>query len=215
MRLSLREALRFLGVSRQARLLIALVTIHCFFTMGFDAILPIHARDTFDGDAAVFGTLLIAIGVGAIVGILGTSWVTSDRGRGVVFTVSGGASGLGLVILGLAPDLAWAYAGAAIQGAAGTVFVATAVASLQETVPDRIRGGVLAIFLLAAGGIMPVMSFVNGAASDLVGTRVLIAGPGAAFVVALAAWSLAEADLRQMYRTGRPRIRAPEAAAGD
>lgn len=214
-RLSLKEAMRFLGLSRQARLIITLVTVHCFFVMGFDSLLPIHARNALDGGATIFGTLLIAIGLGAIVGILGTTVVTSDRARGAVFFVSGIASGLGLIILGIAPDLPTAYAGAAVTGGAGTVFVATAVAALQETVPDRIRGGVLAIFLLVAGGIMPVMSFVNGAASDVVGTRVLIAGPGAAFIVVLLAWSLMEGDLRRMYRTGRVGAPLPHAASGD
>ena len=214
-RLSLREARAFLGVSRQARLIIAMVTLHCFFVMGFDAILPIHARNAFGGDAAVFGTLLIAIGSGAIVGILGTSWITSDRGRGAVFFSSGIGSGLGLVLLGVAPTLPIAYVGAALTGAAGTVFVATAVASLQEAVPDRIRGGVLAIFLLTAGGIMPVMSFANGAASDVISTRVLLAAPGAGFVVVFLAWALVEADLRRMFRTGRPGAPPPEPIAAD
>ena len=132
-----------------------------------------------------------------------------------MFFGSGIASGLGLVILGLAPNLAIAYVGAGITGGAGTVFVATAVASLQETVPDRIRGGVLAIFLLTAGGIMPVMSFVNGAASDAISTRILIAVPGAAFVVVLLVWSLVEADLRRMYRTGRAGPSPSQAAGGD
>ena len=101
------------------------------------------------------------------------------------------------------------------RGSLAARFVATAVASLQETVPDRIRGGVLAIFLLTAGGIMPVMSFVNGAASDAISTRILIAMPGAAFVVVLLVWSLVEADLRRMYRTGRAGPPLSEAAAGD
>ena len=92
---SLREALRFLGVSRHARLMIALITVHCLFTMGFDALLPIHARDVFDGDANVFGSLLIAIGVGALLGIVAMTRVTSDRARGALFLATGVGSGWG------------------------------------------------------------------------------------------------------------------------
>jgi MFS family permease len=213
--LSLRQAIRFLGISRRARLMIALVTIHCLFVMGFDGLLPIHARDAFDGGATVFGTLLIALGVGAIAGILSMAWVASDRMRGAVFFWSGISSGVGLVILGIAPDLAIAYLGAVITGAAGTVFVATAVSALQETVPDGIRGGVLAIFLLTAGGIMPVMSFANAAASDVISTRILIAVPGAAFVVVFLIWSVLESDLRQMYRFGGGESPLPAPPSGD
>ena len=211
---SLREALRFLGVSRHARLMIALITVHCLFTMGFDALLPIHARDVFDGDANVFGSLLIAIGVGALLGIVAMTRVTSDRPRGALFLATGVGSGLGLVILGLAPTLPVAYLGAALLGGAGTVFVATGVSSLQEAVPDGIRGGVMAIFLMTAGGIMPIMSLVNGTISDVISTRILIAGPGVLFIVALLLWSLAESDLRRMYRTGGVGAGLP-AAAGD
>ena len=72
----------------------------------------------------------------------------------------------------------------------------------------------LAIFLFTAGGIMPVMSFANGAASDVINTRVLLAAPGAGFVVVFLAWALVEADLRRMCRTGRPGAPPPEPITG-
>ena len=62
---------------------------------------------------------------------------------------------------------------------------------------------------------MPVMSFVNAAASDVISTRILISGPGAAFVVVFLIWSVLESDLRQMYRFGGTASPLPTPPSGD
>ncbi len=199
---NIRDALRFLGRNPRVRLIIAVVTVHCLFTMGFDALLPIHVRNEFDGGAGMFGAILIGIGAGAMVGILALITVSNDRTRGAVFFGSGVLSGAGLAILGLAPSPAIAIAGGALMGAAGTVFVALGATFIQEVTPDGIRGGVMSVFLMFAGGIMPVMTLGNGAAADVISTRVLLVLPAVMFVVVLLAWSVVGRELRGLYRSG-------------
>jgi hypothetical protein len=128
--------------------------------------------------------------------------VKSDRGRGRVFFMAGLVSGVGLAWLGLAPTVGLALVGAVMMGAGGAAFVALGATFIQEVVPDPIRGGVMSVFLMFAGGIMPVMSLANGAASDVIDTSILIAVPAVIFVVILVGWSLMGRELRGLYRAG-------------
>ena len=199
---NIREALQFLGRNPRVRLIIALVTVHCTFTMGFDGLLPVHVEDQFGGGAGTFGALLMGIWAGAVLGIMTLIMVKSDRGRGRVFFMAGLVSGVGLAWLGLAPTVGLALVGAVMMGAGGAAFVALGATFIQEVVPDPIRGGVMSVFLMFAGGIMPVMSLANGAASDVIDTSILIAVPAVIFVVILVGWSLMGRELRGLYRAG-------------
>ena len=217
---SLREAVRYLGMARGVRLIIVLVTLHCFFTMGFDAMLAIHTRETLDGGATMFGALLMGLGTGAMLGMLGLMRVSSTERRGPVFVAGGVASSGGLVLLGLAPSFPGAMAGAIVTGAGATIFVALGSTFIQEVVPDGIRGGVLSVYFMLAGGIMPIMSFGNGAASDVISTRILITVPAIAFMALLVGWAVVGRDLREVSRRGtlaeegEPRAVPVVAAAG-
>ena len=199
---SLREAIRYLGLTRDVRLIIVLVTLHCFFTMGFDAMLAIHTRETLGGGASMFGTLLMGLGIGAMMGMLALMRVSSQPARGPIFVAGGLLSSTGLVVLGLAPSFPGAMVGAIITGAGATVFVALGSTFIQEVVPDGIRGGVMSVYFMFAGGVMPIMSFGNGAAADVISTRVLITVPSIAFMVLLIAWAIFGQDLRRVSRRG-------------
>ena len=201
-RRSVHEAIRYLGVSRGVRLIIVIITLHCFFTMGFDAMLAIHTRETLGGGASMFGGLLMGIGFGAMLGMLALMLVSSEPARGPIFVFGGIASSAGLVVLGLAPSFPGALVGAIITGAGATIFVALGSTFIQEVVPDGIRGGVLSVYFMFAGGVMPIMSFGNGAAADVISTRLLITVPAIAFMILLIGWAIAGRDLRTVSRRG-------------
>ena len=217
---SIREAIRYLGLAKGVRLIIVIVTLHCFFTMGFDAMLAIHTREVLDGGATKFGALLMGLGTGALLGMIGLMRVSSEAKRGPIFVIGGVISSAGLVVLGLAPDFPTAMTGAIITGAGATIFVALGSTFIQEVVPDGIRGGVLSVYFMFAGGIMPIMSFGNGAAADVISTRLLISVPAVAFMLLLIVWALAGRDLRRVSQRGtlatpdQPAVSAVAAGSG-
>ncbi|MBK9612501.1 hypothetical protein [Candidatus Amarobacter glycogenicus] len=65
---------------------------------------------------------------------------------------------------------------------AGDVHGLTAVL-LQEVIPDEVRGRVMSLYLMAAGGIMAFANLGFGSMADALGAPILFLVPGAAFTV--------------------------------
>jgi MFS family permease len=124
------------------------------FTYEFQVTLPLMASITFGVDAAGYGFLQTALGVGAI---LGGVWVA----RQAVPTnrlVTGSAVVFGLVVLGMAvaPTYAAAIAIIPLQGAASIIFSTLINSSLQLSSEPGMRSRVMALFTLSFMGTTPV-----------------------------------------------------------
>jgi len=124
------------------------------FTYEFQVTLPLMASITFGVDAAGYGFLQTALGVGAI---LGGFWVA----RQAVPTnrlVTGSAVVFGLVVLGMAvaPTYAAAIVIIPLQGAASIIFSTLINSSLQLSSEPKMRSRVMALFTLSFMGTTPV-----------------------------------------------------------
>ncbi len=198
----LAEAFRYIGANPQIRLVIAVVSAHCLFTMSFDSMLPILAKREFGGGTGMFSALLMGIGGGALLGTLSLSFLRTDSLRGRLFIATGIVSGLTLAIAGLAPTRELAVLGIALSGGAQAMFVALGSTLIQAVVQDEIRGRVMSLYALFGGGVMAVMIFSNGAATDVINVRYLIWVPGLIFAVLLSVWALMHSELRYVFEHG-------------
>ena len=82
----IRDGLRYLGQAPSVRLMIAMVSLHCMFTMAFDfSLLPAYADLILGGGQSEYGYMLMAIGGGALVStvILSMLPMGAIRGPGV------------------------------------------------------------------------------------------------------------------------------------
>ena len=201
-RQGLAAAFRYIGANPQIRLVIAVVSIHCLFTMSFDSMLPILAKREFDGGTGMFSALLMGIGGGALVGTLSLSFVRDAHLRGRLFIATGVVSGFTLVLAGLAPTRELAVLGVGLSGGAQSMFVALGSVLIQSVVHDEIRGRAMSLYALFGGGVMAIMIFSNGAATDVVNVRYLIWVPGLTFGFLLSIWAFMHSDLRRIATHG-------------
>ena len=199
----LKEALRYLGEARSVRLLIGLTALHCMLAMSFDALLVVFAKEVMGGGATEFSYLVMGVGGGALIATIALSMVPDGPIRGRLMLITGLLSGLTLPILGLATSLPMAIAGAALAGASQAMFMALSSVMIQAVLPDAIRGRVMSLYMMFAGGIMAVMILSNALASDYVSTRYLLTIPGIVFFFALILWALGMPRLRSVLRQGR------------
>ena len=198
----LKEALRYLGEARSVRLLIGLTALHCMLAMSFDALLVVFSKEVMGGGATEFSYLVMGVGGGALVATIALSMVPDGPIRGRLMFITGLLSGLTLPILGLATSLPMAIAGAALAGASQAMFMALSSVMIQAVLPDAIRGRVMSLYMMFAGGIMAVMILSNALASDYVSTRYLLTIPGIVFFFALILWALGMPRLRSVLRYG-------------
>jgi len=182
----------FAYVRRQQPLgtLLVWVGLHCSLTMASIGILPAVATANLGGNVSAYGLLLTAFGFGSVLGPLLLMWLGSRASLVTTLVVSGVLSGLPLITLGLVHIMAAAVISAAVAGGAQGVFMAGIYSANQGRTIDTMRGRVASVQLSLTTGAMGLASVGWGALVALVAPGVVLAVPGAVFVVACVPFAL-------------------------
>lgn len=198
---NLRQGVAYIRATPAVLAIFALVFAHCSLTMSFDALLPGFAETKLHSPSGGFTVMTFGVGMGALVGTFVLALTTGTR-RGPLLLATSLASGLSPIVMATAMSLAPAAAAAVLMGSSQAMFMALSAVLLQQVVPDAVRGRVMSLYLMSAGGIMAMMNLGFGTIADRTGAPLLFLLPGAAFVV-ITAVSLLTPQLRRIYRTGQ------------
>ena len=185
----LREGFRY--VAREPRLGVPLLMMAIVGTLAyeFQVTLPVLAKQSFGGNAATYGFLTAAMGVGAVVGGL----VTATRGRTGLrpLTLAGAAFGVAILCAACSPVLALAFVALAAMGWTSVTFLATGNTTLQLQAAPSMRGRVLALWAVAFMGSTPVGAPLIGWVVAVAGARVGLGVGGLSCLLAAAIGLLA------------------------
>jgi MFS family permease len=179
-----RRALAYVAGDPELRLVLAVVTVVSTVGFNFHVLVPLLAGETLHVGPEGFGLLSAAFGLGALAGALVTA--TFRRASWRLFAI-GGAS-FGLLALALAPVENALLAGVLLLGAgvSFTLFTANANALVQLGSPDRLRGRLIGLYLLAFAGVAPIGGLFAGWLAEVGGTSLAFAIAGATSLVAVA-----------------------------
>jgi len=180
------------------------VMFHCALTMSFDSLLPVFAVQRLDAGGASFSALAMGVGAGALGGSLYVSGVQGNsKGRHLlVFAVMSGLSPMVMALPMQLMSLPVAVAATAWMGATQGAFMALSGALIQVASPDELRGRVMSIYLLFAGGLMAWVNLVNGALADVWHVPLLFLLPAGAYLGILGVMYLTRQPMRSIFRDG-------------
>lgn len=197
-----REGVSYTASRPMLGLLLVLVAFHCSLTMAFEPLLPVFVRDRLGSGGSTYGSLVMAIGIGALVGNLFLAGVSSGRPRGQWFLATALLSGLAPAALALS-GVAWAAlaAGMAI-GASQGMWMSLNTSLVQAVLPDGLRGRISSMWIMFGGGVMAWAGLLNGYLADRWGAPPVLLGMGLVFVAVVVAFGLWRPGLRLTYRTG-------------
>jgi MFS family permease len=164
-------------------LLFLWVTCHCSLTMAIFGILPTIASENFHGKAGVYGLLLTSFGLGSVIGPLGMMVVSKEPRHGLGLWVSGVLSGLPLIVLGLTHLEVLALVMSALAGMAQAIFMSLIYSSVMLCTFSSMRGRISSIQLSITTGAMGMASLGWGALVSIACASLVLAVPGAAFVI--------------------------------
>ncbi len=178
----------------------------------FQVTLPVLAKHTFAGQAATYGFMTSAMGVGAVIGGL----YVAARGRTGIRSMINSAAVFAVVLAGaaLAPTFWLELVALLGVGAASVGFLSKGNTTLQLEASPQMRGRVMALWAVAFLGSTPIGGPIAGAVSEGLGGRAGIAlGAIACAVAAL----LGELTLRRLRERRaqvavRPVTDGPDAA---
>jgi predicted MFS family arabinose efflux permease len=152
-----------------------------FFASAYWALLPLVARNQITGGPELYGILLGAIGVGAIVGAFTLPWMKTALGSDRLVAVGTLGTALSLILLGVARDSGVGLAACMIAGISWISVLASLNVSAQVSLPDWVRGRGLAMFVTVFFGAMTAGSALWGQLASTLGL------PAAHFIAAFGA----------------------------
>ncbi len=179
------EGLRAAWADRTVRSMVILIAAFNFaFTGPMSVGLAVLADQQFAGGSAAFGLLLSAFGGGALIGAVVSGSVPRLPRLGTIFMVIAISLGIGLALIGLAPNLPVALA---IIGAMGVLvgFInVQAIAWLQTRIPEELRGRIMSLVTLGSVGLAPVSLAIAGALVDIGAVTLMFVVAGGIVVAA-------------------------------
>jgi MFS family permease len=164
------EGLRYVWHDTVSLRILALFAVTACFGWAYQTVLPAMVQEQFGRGASGVGALMAAAGAGSFAAGLVTAALPGETHRRRL--IYGGAfmyaAALALFAMSRAFPLALALS--AVVGFGLIVCGVNVNAQLQETVPDELRGRVMAIFTLLFMSLQPLGGLIAGLLAQQVGT---------------------------------------------
>jgi MFS family permease len=171
----LREGLRFARHTKPIRAILLLVALVSFMALPFNVLMPIFADRILGGGPSAYGTLMGAVGLGAMFGALLLAMRQQLRGLGIVLSYAAGGLGISLMIFSASR---WYWVSLASLTLAGFAMMTAFTASntlIQAMVPEQLRGRLMSLYAMMFLGMAPMGSLVAGAMAARIGAPVTVA----------------------------------------
>lgn len=173
------EALRYLPT--QPGLVVASCMVLTLSMLGMPVFqqVIVFSEAVFHAGSGGLALLNLALGLGTVIGTPLVAALDHRLGRARMARWSLPACALALAGFALAPSLAAAGASLVVFGIAFLAAHTAAQNSVQIVVTDRLRGRVLAVNVMLAGGGTALGSYLQGVLVDLAGPRAAVLGVAA------------------------------------
>jgi MFS family permease len=178
------EGFRFAMNDYAIRSALLLLSVLSLFGLQYSVFLPVFAKDILHSGARGFGLLLSAAGIGAVMGALQFAARTSYKGLARWIAMTATVCAVGLIVFSQS-HLFWLSAVVLFcVGFAATSQMAATNTTIQNRVPDELRGRVMAVYATMFMGIQPVGSLIAGGVAKRIGAPATLAIFGAIVLVA-------------------------------
>jgi predicted MFS family arabinose efflux permease len=169
----LRDGIRYARRRRPVLAVLSMTAVSSIFASSYVALIPVFAYGVLHQQASGFSALVVATGIGAMVGALATGFGESSAtvSRSVVLML--GLCGA-LCLFALSSDIWLSVILAALVGGLNFALMTTLNATLQYLVDDRSRGRVMSLYLLCWGGLIPIGGLLIGTAAHLINAPIAI-----------------------------------------
>lgn len=174
-------------------------------TMSVYVLLPVWAHEVMGAGAQGLGWLMGGIGAGALVGALVVGLQRRPERLWPLFRQAAVLLGLSLILLSLSAH-AWVVGGVTLM--LGMAYIAQGVAAntlLQLGIDDEHRAGVMAFYLLAAFGSIPIGNLLGGWLAQWLGLHqaALVSGVAVLGITALF-WPTSNRVIAALEREAEP-----------
>jgi MFS family permease len=181
----MKDGLRYAWNTPEIRALLPVIAVINFcFTGPVEVGLAWLAHERFAEGAAGLGIMLSVFGGAAVFGALLAGSIKAKH-LGTIFTVIVVVIGVGLGLVGVAPNLPVTCVILGIMGIVNSFINVTAIAWLQKTVRPDMLGRVMSLVMFASMGLAPVSLALAGWLVDINHTVMFVAAGGLTMLTGL------------------------------
>jgi predicted MFS family arabinose efflux permease len=145
-------------------------------------LIVVFTDDVFAVGDVAYGLMAAAFGIGAVVVAPFIAGPASRLPRSRLSLIAVFVYGIALVAFALAPSYGLAFPAVLVCGAGWLTLASTLNTTIQVQVDERMRGKVLAAYLMLLTLAMPVGTLVQGWAVEAIGPRTTVALAGTLFL---------------------------------
>lgn len=182
------------------RSILGLVAVVSLVAASYTLLVPVFAEDILRGGPRVFGYLMSATGVGALMGAIILASRSRLTGLAEMIVIAGILYGAGLFALAWSNLLSIALFIALLLGFSLMMQMASSNTIVQSIVDDQKRGRVLSLFVMARRGVESLGSLLFGAVAHWLGTPGTLMIGGTVCLLAVAAFAAKLPSIRQASR---------------
>ncbi len=180
---NLREGIRYVWADPVVFSVMATAMIPRLFAMPYQALLPIFQKDVLQVGADGLGLMMAAPGLGAMLAMLSVAHFASRVNRPGFLMIAGLVmQGAFLILFAFMRTLLLSLVTLVVVGGFQVMFMSVSNMVLHMTVPDRLRGRVMSIYMLDRG-ITPAGALLAGVSAHFIGAPHTVAAMGAIVLV--------------------------------
>lgn len=180
------EGFRYIVDTKNIRNIIILLTVVNFLVIPYNTLLPVFAKEIFNGNALTFGYINSFLGLGAVIGAFFVASLKPGANLRKLLLINSFLLGFSLIAFSHLTHFSTAMLVAVVCGFGTMVFIPICNTILQKESDKAMRGRVISYFAMTTFGIMPLGSLMIGAVSHAIGAPSSILIQGAmAIVIAL------------------------------
>lgn len=171
----LTDGIRYIRHQPHVRALMLHLMAMAFFGIPYLIIMPVYAREVLHGNANVYGSLMTAVGIGAVGGGILMTRRRTIKGLGTHMGRSVYGFALALLLLSVNSSLIVALVLLSIAGFFMVMAMIGSQTLVQTLIPEDIRGRVMSIYTMISVGCLPLGSLLSGAMAEQYGVRWMLA----------------------------------------
>lgn len=168
----LKDGLSYIKNTPAIKHVLIMLALISLLVLPFTTLIPVYAKDIFNGTAATFGVIDSVIGLGAFIGAIYLASLKAGRDLKVILAINTLIFGAGLLLFSYTKNYHLALVFATVAGFGMMSQITISNTLIQTIVAPAMRGRVISFYAVAFFGMQPLGGLLIGGASEKVGAPV-------------------------------------------
>jgi len=184
----LKKGYDYLKTSPDLASMVLMMAGSSLLVIPFTTLLPVFAKDIFNGDATTFSWFESAAGLGAFFGAIYMATLKANQNLQKIVIFSGILLSASVVVLAISPTLIMALICTGLAALGLMAQNSSINTYLQTHAEDTMRGRTLSYYIMAYQGVLPIGSLLMGYLAHRFGTQSVVAFEGVAGLLIVGAF---------------------------